>query len=285
MHTSIAGGLPESLKRASALGCDTLQIFSHNPRSWAVREIPRAEALEFRRLRAKLGLGPVFIHACYLINLTSPDGEVQEKSVRMLGEELRRADALGAEYVVLHAGAPAEADEIRAARLIVDSIKDATGPGRFRAKLLLENTAGGRGDITANIRSLLELAGAAGAMAAFDTCHAFAAGYDIGSPGGLESLAAEMKRAPRGAGVRLVHMNDSKGAPGSHLDRHEHIGAGRIGLAGLRAFLRFAPMQDAPLILETPRDDPQDDPRNLSALRGLLREDPPPGKRNKRSLK
>ncbi|MDA8387415.1 MAG: deoxyribonuclease IV [Nitrospiraceae bacterium] len=288
VHASIAGGLPKSLERARALGCSTLQIFSHNPRGWALTDIPEEEARRFRRLREKLGLDPVFIHACYLINLASANIGTREKSLLMLDEEMRRADLIGADYVVVHAGQPAgrpadyPSDHESGGDtgdsgyvLLVQSLKKVLGSRkkRFRAGpqaagLLLENAAcppqfGG----AASIKTLALAAGSSGAAGlCLDTCHAFASGYDIRTASGLSELA----RQTQGVSVRLVHLNDSKGQIGSGLDRHEHLGKGRIGTGGLRRFIRFGPFRGLPLVLETPRKEESDDPMNLEAARALI---------------
>lgn len=291
VHTSIAGGLERSLERALALGCTTLQIFSHNPRGWALSDIPEEEALRFRRLREKLGLDPVFIHASYLINLASADIAIREKSIRMLSEEMRRADLIGADYVLVHAGQPgagrlgdqsdgqpASVNETPGGDagygLIVQSLGKVLREGekvkRFRAGLLLENAASppllpgwGAASIAA-LAGAVRNSGAAGLC--LDTCHAFVSGYDITTMAGLKELA----RQTEGVKVRLIHLNDSKGQLGSGLDRHDHIGKGRIGAEGLRRLIRFGPFNGLPLVLETPRKLEGDDPMNLEAARALL---------------
>ena len=288
VHTSIAGGLPKSLERARALGCSTLQIFSHNPRSWALTDIPEEEARMFRRLREKLDLDPVFIHACYLVNLTSADPLVREKSLRMLAEEFRRADLIGADYVLLHAGQPAglpalgqtasgrtgpgPRSGVPGYESLVKSLKTALGGGgkRFRAGLLLENTAfrlQSPGPAASSIKALALAAADSGAAGVcLDTCHAFASGYDIRTMADIEEIA----RQTEGVKIRLIHLNDSKGGIGSGLDRHEHLGRGRIGLEALRRLLRFGPFKDKPLVLETPKKEASDDPVNLETARMLL---------------
>ena len=142
VHTSIAGGLEKSLARAKELGCDTLQIFSHNPRGWALSDIAPEDASLFRKTREKLGLDPVFIHSCYLINLVSQSLEIRERSLWMLGEELARADAIGADYVILHMGRAAGPDGIGELALQIKSVTRRKSKNRFRAGLLFENTAG-----------------------------------------------------------------------------------------------------------------------------------------------
>ena len=286
MHTSIAGGLAKSPERAAALGCTTLQIFSHNPRSWILSDIPEDEARLFRAAREKLGLDPVFIHACYLINLTSANDAVRERSLWMLGEELRRADRIGADYVLVHTGRPeplppgrAHSGEGPGYEILVKSLISVLGRGKkkFRAGLLLENTAcraqtlkplhGAGGALPASIKALsLAAAGSGAAGLCLDTCHAFASGYDIRTPEGIREAA----RQTADVKIRLIHLNDSKGESGSGLDRHEHIGKGKIGLEGFRGFLGFKAFRDQPLVLETPKKQESDDPMNIETARTLL---------------
>jgi len=271
VHTSIAGGLSLSLRRASELGCNTVQIFSHNPRGWQLGEVDPKEARAFRKLKKEMDITPVFVHASYLINVASADLSVREKSVWMLEQEMLRADALGAEYVIIHTGA-FDSGRAESIAITVDSIRKVLKGGRFKAGLLLENTAGREGESGAYIDLLgfiLKETGAAGIC--LDTCHAFAAGTEIRTPEGLRRLAGELRTHIGANKIKAIHLNDSKGALGSRLDRHEHIGKGKIGLAGMRLFLNYKPFKNIPLILETPRKNPEDDPRNLKVVKELIR--------------
>ncbi|MDA8085178.1 MAG: deoxyribonuclease IV [Nitrospiraceae bacterium] len=277
VHTSIAGGLAKGLERARALGCSTLQIFSHNPRSWSLTDIPEEEARLFRSMREKLGLDPVFIHACYLINLSSSNAATRGKSIWMLAEELRRADRIGADYVIVHAGWPAAESSGGGPgyEALVQSIRTVLGKGRrkFRASLLLENTALPlqallqAAPVAASVKALSAAAAGSGAAGlCLDTCHAFASGYDIRTAEGIREIA----RQTEGVKIGLIHLNDSKGAIGSGLDRHEHLGAGRIGMEGLGRFLRHASFRRQPVVLETPKKKESDDPMNIENARMIL---------------
>jgi deoxyribonuclease-4 len=268
VHTSIAGGLSLSLKRAGELGCTTMQMFSHNPRGWQLSDIDPGEAALFRSLKKELDIKPVFIHSSYLINVASADSFIREKSVLMLEEELRRADVIGAEYVIMHAGA-LDSGSPDSAIITINSIKRVLKGRAYKAGLLLENTAGGEGaDYIKLLGLILKKTGAAGIC--LDTCHAFAAGTDIRTQEGLRALARELRAHIGINKVKGIHLNDSKGTLGSRIDRHEHIGKGKIGMAGMREFLHFKPFGNIPLILETPRDNPGDDPKNLKTVRELI---------------
>ena len=273
VHTSIAGGIHLSLERAHALGCATLQIFSHNPRVWAVRERDEEELSRFRRLRAEYGLSPVFVHTSYLVNLATASPDLKRRSIDMTILELDSADAIGADYVIIHTGsASGERPGIARARA-VESLGEIASRGKWKAGLLLENTAGERGDITSTIEDIAEIArnvtGGLIAGICLDTCHAFAAGYDLSSDEGIHQIAAEIETHISRQRLRLIHLNDSKGSLGSGIDRHEHIGRGRIGPDGMRRVIRHEFFSGIPLILETPKKTDEDDPRNLALVRKL----------------
>lgn len=277
VHVSIEGGFSKAIERANALGCTTLQFFSHSPRSWQLADIQAEQARLFRAEREKLGLGPVFIHACYLLTLSSEDTALREKSVWMLGEEMSRADIIGADYVVVHSGHSGNSEteeEEGDSILFIESIKSVLGKGKkskkFKAGLLLENTAqapppgGPPSSMKALSRAVLE-SGAAGMC--FDTCHGFASGYDVRTAEGLKLIAHQTE----GVKMHLIHLNDAKGPLGSGLDRHEHLGKGGIGLEGFRNFLGFGPpFKGVPVIMETPKKDEGDDPMNLRTAKALL---------------
>jgi deoxyribonuclease IV len=275
VHTSIAGGLHLSMERAHALGCTTLQIFSHNPRGWAVKAIPEEEAVRFKTLRAEFDISPVVIHTSYLINLASKDSLLLKKSLDLLVTEMDRADTIGADYVILHTGSASGEDERMARKRAVVALNSIADKKRWNAGLLIENTAGERGDISSAVPDLSEiLAGVGGTLitgVCIDTCHAFAAGYALNEERGMQRMADEIERFVGAGKVKLIHLNDSKGASGSRIDRHEHIGFGRIGVKGLQRFIHCGPFRDAPLILETPKKQESDDPANLAKVRRMMR--------------
>jgi deoxyribonuclease-4 len=274
VHTSIAGGVSLSIERAAALKCTTLQIFSHNPRQWKVSPIPREEAERFAALRKEHDIGPAFVHASYLINLASASKTVLEQSIELLRHELENADTLGAEYVVLHTGSASGADPDKARAAAAKSILKAIGRRSFSASLILENTAGQKGDITSSIKALAEIFERCGsgqiAGICVDTCHAFASGYDISSKTGIDQLLSEINMHVGLDKLKLIHLNDSKKAVGSRVDRHEHIGDGFIGMNGFRKLLSDKRISRVPLILETPKKTDDDDKRNLKKVLGIL---------------
>jgi len=269
VHTSIAGGLHMALRRAHALGCTTAQIFSHNPRAWKTDDISANESAMFKRLRRELDIAPVYVHASYLLNVASASRELWDKSVCLLAEEMRRADSVGADFVVLHTGS---ARDPRGLERACAGIRRALGQQRFEAGLLVENTSGKQGDIASSVEELARIMEGAGGLPAglcIDSCHAFAAGYDIRSPEGVDALSQSIGRLLGKDAVKLIHLNDSKGGLGSGRDRHEHIGKGMIGNRGLAGFINHPSFKIAHIILETPKDDDASDGANLSQVREL----------------
>ena len=275
VHTSIAGGLHLSLERAKDLRCNTLQIFSHNPRGWAVKSISQEEVSTFKSFRSRLNMVPLSIHASYLINMASVDRDLQKKSVALLVTEMDRADVLGAEYVVLHPGSASGDDERSARKRAVAALKEVGLLGYWKAGLLIENTAAERGDISSKIVNLSDIMndvrGSLIAGVCIDTCHAFAAGYDIGTEEGIQHISEEIEKYIGLDKLKLFHLNDSKGNLGSGIDRHEHIGLGKIGARGFRLFLNFFLFKGIPLILETPKRSETDDSQNLRKVRKMIR--------------
>jgi deoxyribonuclease IV len=272
VHTSIAGGILLSLERARELGCNTMQIFSHNPRQWAVADIPADMASKFRNMKDKLGIEPVYVHTSYLINLAATNPDVLNKSASLLKQELDLADVIGAEYVVVHTGSDSQGIPAESRLNAAATLKKISGS--WKTRLLLENTAGEKGDITSQIGDLAEIINFADtdliAGITFDTCHAFAAGYDLRNDKDISACAEEIDKLIGLDKVKLIHLNDAKKGLASHVDRHWHIGEGEIGLEGLGKFINNKAFRGIPLILETPKKEDDDDPRNLALVRKLI---------------
>ncbi len=247
-----------------------MQIFTHNPRGWATRPIGKHERDAFKKLREKFDINPVYAHASYLINIASPDNVLRDRSIRLLKEEMERADFLGVDYVVLHTGV---AYDPKGRQRAAQSIRKTLRNRRFGAGLLLENTAGKRGDIGSSIEDMAWLIDHSGGYAAgicMDSCHAFAAGYDIRNAAGIKRLSGDIGKHIGFGLVKLVHLNDSKGEAGSLIDRHDHIGKGKIGRGALKRFITHKPFVDIPIVLETPKRNDNDDADNLSVVRAML---------------
>ncbi len=275
VHTSIAGGLHLSLLRAKALGCNTLQIFSHNPRGWTVNRISEEEISLFKSLRSHLGISPVYIHSSYLINIASKDIGIRKKSLDLLVLEMERAHAIGADYVILHPGSASGQDIHVSMRKAIDGLYEVALRGRWKAGLLLENTAGEKGDISSTIGNLAEIMqGVKEPLiegVCIDTCHTFAAGYNLSINKGVKEISQQIRNYIGCNKLKLIHLNDSKGSVGSCIDRHEHIGIGKIGTAGLRRFINHQSFRNVPLILETPKKSEADDYENLRKVKRMIK--------------
>ena len=280
IHTSIAGGYVNALEAAHKLGCNALQIFSASPRMWAggPSRIPEVDATAFRARREALGLGPLVIHANYLINLAAQQPMLRTRSIQAFHDELVRGIALGADFVVVHPGACGDCKHDQATRLAVESVKQAAKnlpPTSLR--ILLENTAGMGTALGARLEELGEMLNALHSLqvgACLDTAHLFAAGYDIKSEAGLASTLELIDSVVGLERVPVFHVNDSKIPLAGRVDRHEHIGKGKIGEEAFRRFLTHPRLGAAPpeglpgraFLAETPIDDPGDDRRNVATL-------------------
>jgi deoxyribonuclease-4 len=275
VHTSIAGGVHFSMERAKILGCNTVQIFSHNPRTWTVGSIPEDSALLFKKLRKSYDIDPVFIHCSYLVNLASSSSDVRERSIKLLIQEMVMADVLDADYVVLHTGSASQDTETVARARVIAALREVSEKRCGKANLLLENTAGERGDITSRMKDLAEIIDEADSPlirgVTIDTCHAFQAGYELTSTEGLTRMIEEIEASLGLERIKLIHLNDSKKSFHSKVDRHEHIGAGSIGKRGLQKLINHPLFMNIPLILETPKKNDDDDMRNLMVVRKLIK--------------
>ncbi len=283
IHTSIAGDIAGSLDTARKLGANALQIFSASPRMWprGGSRIAEADAARFRARRAELGLGPVVIHANYLINLASPDRVMRVRSIQAFHDELVRGVALGADFLVVHPGAAMGAPKSQAIADIADGLRQAARGVKFGGlRVLVENTSGMGSSVGSRFEELREILDGVSDLPAgvcLDTAHTFEAGYDITSAKGLEETVAVIDRTVGLGRVYVLHVNDSKTPLGSRVDRHENIGQGKMGLEAFRRILnhpRLGPgaegLTGLAFILETPIDAPGDDRRNVRTLWELV---------------
>ncbi len=283
IHTSIAGDIAQSLDIAQKLGCNALQIFSASPRMWprGTARISEADAAKFRARRVELGLGPLVIHDNYLINLAAAQPMLRARSVQAFHDEIVRAVAFGADFLVAHPGAREETRLEQAVEAVAQAIRQAVrGVQLGGLRILIENTSGmgtTLGWRFEEIAAILERLSDLPVGACLDTAHTFEAGYDIRSAEGLERTLHQIDDTIGLSRVFVVHVNDSKTALGSRVDRHEHIGKGKMGLEAFRRILRHprlsaAGSQGLPgraFILETPIDRPGDDRRNVKTLWAL----------------
>jgi len=274
LHLSIAGTIDRVVDRAVERGCDTLQMFSRNPRGWRSGKLGFREIEGFRKKLKQSGIWPVIIHTPYLLNLASPKEDVYCKSVEALGDELRRAAELGVPYVVTHLGSHLGHGKKEGFKRIIASVNNSFSEVDNKLVLLLENTAGTRNSTGSSFEDIQYIASRIKDRerigVCFDTAHAFAAGYDLVSRGAVEYTLRRFDETIGFKELKLVHLNDSKGGLGSRLDRHEHIGMGKIGERGFRNILK-SPLGRLPLILETPVDERRSDVENLKVVRELAK--------------
>src|SRR5438876_3013658 len=275
-HMSIAGGAHLAIERACSINCTAMQIFVKNNMQWFARPLSTGEIRAFLDHQQREQLASVFAHANYLINLAAINPQFHANSIRALSEELIRADHLELPFLVLHPGAHLGAGEEAGLEKIVDSIDEVfRNVPHVRTKIALETTAG-QGScighrfehlafIIANVCEPERL------VVCLDTAHLFAAGYDISSETSTRKTLREFDRVIGRDRLVAIHLNDSKTARGSRVDRHEHIGQGRIGLDAFRLIMRDRRFRKIPKVLETPKaKDMGEDVENLRTLRGLL---------------
>ncbi len=274
VHVSIAGGIYESVSRASALGCTVMQIFARDPRQWRRYRLKRADIREFRKRRAESGIEKVFIHIPYLINLATPDHDLFRSSITAYVQDMREARALGADYIVTHMGSHMKSGEKRGLKKITTALNRILElTDKSEVKILLENTAGAGswlGYTFEHHKAVIDRIKDKDRIGiCLDTCHAYAAGYDLSSPRGYSALIEEIDRTVGLDRLKLVHLNDTRDALNSHRDRHAHIGEGNIGLTGFRRILTDKRLPHTAFILETPKDSDTADALNLRVVRRL----------------
>jgi deoxyribonuclease IV len=276
VHVGTAGGVWTAVERAAAAGANTFQIFSASPRMWKASPVKAADAAKMRDLRAKHDVGPVAVHASYLINLCSQTESVRTNSVAAFRGEVERALALGAEYLVLHPGSWKGLTREEGLRLAAESIEKSIDGVAWQGKdfrILIENTAGAEFSLGGKLEQVAELVERLKACApvgvCLDTCHVHVAGYDIVSPDGYVETMLLVRDTVGFDAVKVWHCNDAKAAMGSKLDRHEHIGEGTIGADVFRRLLHDERFSHAAFIAETPVDAPGDEARNVGVLRAL----------------
>jgi deoxyribonuclease IV len=274
LHVSIAGGIEKAADRARDLGCTAMQIFSRNPRGWNPAPLPPESIRIFKEKITTRAIDPVVVHTPYLLNLASGDRVLYRRSVEALSEDLRRAELLGARFVVTHLGSPGAGSPAEGHRQVIKALKEVS-QARSSVTLLLENSAGAGRTVGATLEESGKIIEGARRDCrlgfCFDTCHGFAAGYDFRSEEQSRALVKEIDRTVSLARLKVLHLNDCEGPLGAHRDRHQHIGQGEIGLLGFKNLLCQEALREVPMILETPKDEPGDDRRNLSRIRALLK--------------
>jgi deoxyribonuclease IV len=274
-HMSIAGGVHMAIDRARSINCTAMQIFVKNNMQWFARPLTRQEIRAFLQHKERGEVLSIFAHANYLINLAATNPQFHANSIRALSEELKRADQLGLPFLVLHPGAHLGAGEEGGLEKISASIDRVFRRiTRTKTRIALETTAGQGSSLGHTFEQIACIIGNVQQRerlcVCLDTAHVFAAGYDIGSEAATRRMFREFDRVIGLDRLAAIHLNDSKTVRGSRVDRHEHIGKGKIGLAAFRLIMRDPRLRKIPKVLETPKGkDLREDVMNLKVLRTL----------------
>jgi deoxyribonuclease-4 len=271
-HVPARGGLMGAIGSARACGAEAAQIWGSNPRAWAHPSVPPSVAREFGRAWRAEGLGPLVLHAPYMVNVASPNADFRARSVDLARATVALAEAIPADGVVVHAGSAGASTEPERAREIAAASLVAIAELAEETSVFVELTAGGAGSVASTLQHFRKLLDAAGkhprlALCA-DTCHLFAAGYALDTPAGVQACFDQIRRLGLSGRLRLIHANDSKFPRGARRDSHTHIGEGHIGEAGFRAILAHPAVRRCAVICETP-GRLEDHGRNIATLRRL----------------
>jgi len=270
-HVSIADSIDRAVDRASEIGCNTFQVFTRSPRMWKARELSEEEVTAFKEKIGKTEISPVVSHMPYLPNLSSSNPKPYKRSIDTLRLELERCNMLEIPYLVTHLGSHLGKGKVKGQKQIVNAINTAVSGLDKHPMILLENTSGKTnetGSTFIEIGEIIEKVSTDHVGVCFDTCHAYARGYDITNPKGLLDTINEIESNIGMDKIKVVHLNDSKGELGSRMDRHNHIGEGNIGEKGFLNFLSSS-FKEKPLILETPVDDFRRDKDNVEKAKAL----------------
>ena len=274
-HVSTVGGISKAVRRGQEIGCEALQIFGSSPQSWAFREIPDAEIEAFRQNMADAGMGPVFLHAIYLVNLGTGKADALDKGVESLSTHLRLAGRLGAEGLIFHPGSHGGAGFEAVLPQVAGAIRRALDGAPDGPCLAVENMAGMGKHIGARFEELgaiLDAVDDQRLKVCLDTQHSFAAGYDLTTGEGIEDMLAQLDTGPGSGNVVAIHANDSKRVCGSGVDRHDNIGEGFIGEDGFAVFMAHPAFRYVPFLLEVPGFEGNGpDQRNVDLLKDIRR--------------
>ena len=275
MHVSISGSIDRAVDNALAIGCTAFQIFTRNPRGWASKPLSSKDVTSYKEKLAasKIDRFATVAHMPYLPNLSSPEEEPFAQSLKSLIDEIKRCSKLGIPFIVAHLGSHKGAGDKKGIEKLVKSFTDAARDTPDDVMILLENTAGQKNSVGSDFEQLasilFELKPSKRFGICLDTCHAFAAGYDLRTDKAASLTLQKFDKAIGFEHLRIVHLNDSKGEIGCNIDRHEHIGLGQIGEVGLSRVIRTANSKKIPIILETPIDEKRDNLGNMKKVREL----------------
>jgi deoxyribonuclease-4 len=277
-HLSVSGGSWKAVEEAKKLNLRSLQIFTKNASRWVQRPIEEKDARRFREAVVEWGSHPISSHDSYLINLASPKEELFQKSIDAFSDEIERAQMLDLDFLVMHPGAHVGSGvEAAIERIAAGMLECFQRVPQQKTRILLENTAGGGTTMGRSFDELSDLLAAIDTPertgTCIDTCHMFAAGYELRTAEGYQETMKQLDRTIGSRRVFALHLNDSKGDLGSHLDRHMHIGEGLIGKKGFEQVMEDSRFDGVPKILETPKEDDMDR-KNLALLKRLGKKSP-----------
>lgn len=272
VHCSVSGGLEKAFDEAKILGTDVMQIFTRNQRQWSAKPVSPEEQKLFKDAAKKSDIKVTFSHCSYLINLAAENEEIRMKSIAALQQEVERCTMLGLSFCVLHPGAAGSQDFDTAMAKIADGLKTVLkNTSGSNVMVLLENTAGQGTSLGGSFENLKQISDLTKSMRigyCFDTCHAFAAGYDIRTESGTKETFEKFDEILGIDNLKAFHLNDSKGDLGTHLDRHENIGKGKLGVEPFAYIMNN--FLKVPKVIETPKEDDWDKV-NIGVLRGLVK--------------
>lgn len=272
-HVSIQNGIDKAVDRADAIGCTTFQIFTQSPRMWRHRELREEEIKKFKYRLQETGIDPVFSHMPYLPNLSTPDPVNYRKSVETLTAEVSKCNQLGVRYLVTHLGSHLGSGTERGMERIVEALNHVNAVFDETPIILLENTSGKTNEVGSTfneINRIIEKVESDRVGVCLDTCHAYTRGYDIATQRGLAETLDELDSHVGLGRLHLVHLNDTRDTLGSRLDRHEHVGLGKIGEEGFRVILNSV-LREVPMVMETPMDERRTDVDNMRKVMELAK--------------
>jgi deoxyribonuclease-4 len=275
LHVSIAGSIDRAVDNAVTTGCTAFQVFTRNPRGWAAKSLTSKDISNFKEklAKSKIDRFATVAHMPYLPNLSSPEDDPFARSLGALIDEIKRCSKIGIPYIVAHLGSHKGEGDKKGIEMLVKAFTKAASETSNDVMILLENTAGQKNSVGSDLEQLasilFQLKPAKRFGICFDTCHAFAAGYDMRTEKGAASTLEKLNKAIGFERLKILHLNDSKGELGCNLDRHEHIGLGQIGEEGLGHIIKSINRKKIPIILETPIDERRDDIGNLNKVKEL----------------
>jgi deoxyribonuclease-4 len=274
-HMSINGGPYKAIERGESIGCTAIQIFTKSNRQWKTKELTKDELILWLEKKKNSFVKAINVHASYLINLGSPNKDIEKKSIEALKIELSRCDQLQIPYLVLHPGSHVNNNEEQCLKQITKNINTIFKNKQYKTILLLENMAGQGSTVGYTFEQLayiLKNSETKNIGICFDTCHAFAAGYLFSTKKDYKKMWEHFDQTIGIKNLKIIHVNDSQKPCGSHVDRHEHISKGMIGIEAFRLLMNDARFKNVPKILETPHETINEDANNMEILLKLINE-------------